>query len=96
MIGKISLAFLLLLFVSALAFYVFAQGQGGDGGGGKGEGINTPAVLCTGPHLSKDGIMTYKWLPNSGALRIEMLDGSMQEINLKEVKTMRVRAEYQY
>jgi hypothetical protein len=80
--GKISMAFLLLIFVSDWAFYVFAQGEGGDSVVGHAEVINTPAVLCTGPHLSKDGIMTYKWLPNSGTLRIDMLDGSVHEINL--------------
>ena len=109
--GKIFAALLMLLVVSAFAFYAFAQDKPGEGQkapngvfdtkghqlGPYVDGTGLKAVLCTGPLVvgndANGPVVRYQLLPNaSGKLRIEMQDGSVQEIDLKTVKKMSVSA----
>jgi hypothetical protein len=89
-----------ILLVSALAFGFSAQNQTGkvkEGPYVAGKSLKAPVVLCTGPwtvpNQSSDLEVRYQPLPSGpwfGKLRIEMKDGSVQEIDLATVKKMTV------
>jgi protease II len=62
--------------------------QHSDGSYDAQNGVNVPVTLCTGPVMAKDGTAKclYQALPANGKLRIEMQDGTIQEIDLRTVK----------
>jgi hypothetical protein len=55
-----------------------------------GRGVKSQVTLCTGPTMATDGTAKclYQALPASGKLRIEMQDGTIQVIDLNNVKKM--------
>ena len=67
--------------------------QHSDGSYVAGSGVNVPVTLCTGPAMATDGTAKclYQALPANGKLRIEMQDGTIQEIDLRTVKLITVR-----
>jgi len=66
--------------------------QQSNGPHAAGNGAKAPVTLCTGPVMATDGTAKclYQALPSSGKLRIEMLNGSVQEIHLKQVKQITI------
>lgn len=58
-----------------------------------GNGAKSPVTVCTGPTMATDGSAKclYQALPASGILRIEMQDGTVQEIDLGKVKGITVQ-----
>jgi len=76
---EVSLAILILLLVSTLAGYVFAQ----IGTGTMPRMMSADVALCNG-----DAAMIHKSFPSTGTLRIEMKDGTAQQINLSDVKKL--------
>jgi len=92
---------MVLMFTTALALFVAAQGSATkepfDTRGHllydvSGHGVRTPVTLCTGPVMTTDGTAKclYQALPVSGRLRIEMLDGTIREIELETVKKITI------
>jgi hypothetical protein len=57
-----------------------------------GNGVKVPVTLCTGPVMGTDGTAKclYQALPASGKLRIQIQDGSIQEIDLKKIRLITV------
>jgi hypothetical protein len=113
--GKTTIALLVILIVSALAYCVSAQVQPDtqtqqyqkareafrsillnyqaiNGSQVAGNGAKAPVTVCTGPTMATDGTAKclYQALPASGKLHIEMQDGAIQEVDLKNVKKMTV------
>ena len=90
----------LILLVSALALSFSAQSQTAksqERHDAAEKGLKAPVVLCTGPwavpNQSSYPEVRYQPLPSGrwfGKLRIEMQDGSVQEIDLATVKKMTV------
>jgi len=101
---KISLSALVLFLISALTFYVFAQSPNGgqDGPYVVGNGLQPPArgMVLLQSKIGENGNVEYVQIiapnpPNSptfrnGIIRIEMLDGSVQEIPLLKVKRITI------
>ena len=102
--GRISLDFLILLVISALALYGFAQSQPdrkqdtvkATGGGCAYEFAIGKGMVLLKARIGGDGTVDYVEDPlyhaiiPAGKLHIEMLDASVQEIDLKKVKTVTI------
>ncbi len=82
---KMSLAVLILFLISALGFYVFAQSQA-TAHGTLPPLMNVDVALC-----NADAVMLHKSFPSTGTLRAEMKDGTVQQINLSDVKMLTLR-----
>ncbi len=71
---------------------LLASYSSGDGPYAPGKGAKAPVSLCVGPVMATDGTpkCLYQALPASGKLRIEMLNGSVQEIFVNQIKQITV------
>jgi len=102
--GKIFAAILILLVVSTFVFYAFAQSQPdkkqdtvkATGGGCAYEFAIGKGMVLLKARIGGDGTVDYVEDPlhhaiiPAGKLHIEMLDASVQEIDLKKVKTVTI------